>query len=210
MNVKMTIYVRLIAITVFGIVFPVIVLFQAHGGIQSLNKDVAYTTNIVDLSSHVATATKERWKANDYALFSLLYVEHANQKTMINKQVMKTAIVNIGFAVMSIGLMLIVLGIERGGADSTVTVRDISFNIKTGSSGVAIFIVGAIMATLGGVLKNDYQTSQIPDYEHVPERPLSPALLQSREAYSKCSTYGESFETCFAQAFFQINSEALK
>lgn len=129
---------------------------------------------------------------------------------MINKQVMKTSIINIGFAVMSIGLMLLVLGIESGGAEASAAVNELEFNLKTGSTGVAIFVVGAIMATLGGVLKNDYQTSQIPNYEHVSLPNIDLHLLRSRAAYKECTKFGTEFESCFAQAFFQINSEALK
>jgi hypothetical protein len=96
--------------------------------------------------------------------FSLLYSESANQKTMINKQVMKVSIMQIGFAVMSIGTMFIVLGINDGGARGSAHFSGLKVDIRKASTGVLIFLVGAAMATAGGVLKNEYSTVTIPKY----------------------------------------------
>jgi len=202
---------RGLGILIFGIVFPVIILFQSYMGISSLRDDVSYKTTMDDLVVNLSGAKNHLASANDYALYSLLYVEHANQKTMINKQVMKTTIVNIGFAVISVGMMLIILGIKEegvSGAEAKVQAHGINFDFKTGSTGVAMFCVGAIMATIGGVLKNDYQTSEIPKYESV--APVDPSYDKSINAYQACSSQGESFETCFTQIFFQINKDRLK
>jgi len=38
---------------------------------------------------------------------------------MVNKQIMKVSIIQIGFAVISIGMMLIILGINGGGAETS-------------------------------------------------------------------------------------------
>lgn len=131
---------------------------------------------------------------------------------MINKQVMKTSIIHIGFAVISVGMMLIILGInegERSGAEAQMDVQGLKFDFKTGSTGAAMFLVGAIMATVGGVLKNDYQTSEIPIYsrmistEHL-------AYEKSLKAYRACAQTDGELETCFAQIFFQINREFLE
>ncbi|MFA0209455.1 hypothetical protein [Vibrio cyclitrophicus] len=200
--------IRNAAIVAFGIVFPVIILFQAYIGINSLKENVQYNTTVKDLIEIMSDARQYMESANDYALFSLLYVEHANQKTMINKQVMKSAIVNIGFAVISVGLMLIILGIKDGGVETSGAFQGISFDFKTGSSGVAIFIAGAIMSTLGGVLKNEYKTSEIPDYETVIATTI-PLYEESIKAYSACLSQGEEFEPCFTQIFFQINQDKI-
>lgn len=205
--------VRNLAIIIFGVIFPVVILFQAYTGINSLRDDVAYKTTISDLVSNLSTSKEHLISANDYALYSLLYVEHANQKTMINKQVMKSTVIHIGFAVVSVGMMLIILGIKEegeSGAKAAIEANGIKFDFKTGSTGVAMFCVGAIMATIGGVLKNDYQTSEIPNYETVAHPASSTEYNKSIEAYKACSTKGENFETCFSQVFFQINIERLK
>lgn len=209
---------KLAASVVFGVVFPILILFQAYTGFASLNDDVGYKTTTSDLVVNLGEAKANIESANDYALFSLLYVEHANQKTMINKQVMKTSVMHIGFAVISIGMMLIIFGIQgggEGGAQGTFSVQDITFDFKTGSTGVAVFCVGALMATLGGVLKNEYTTSTIPSFETVRVSTSASAGLpvtyqQSLDAFKKCASFKENSETCFMQAFLLINKEALK
>ena len=205
--------VRGVAIVIFGVIFPVIILFQSYLSINSLRDDVAYKTTMAELVSNLSDAKKYLLSANDYALYSLLYVEHANKKTMINKQVMKSTVVYIGFAVISVGMMLIILGIkEEGetGAEAHAEAGGIKFDFKTGSTGVAMFCVGAVMATIGGVLKNDYQTSEIPKYESMAISGSRIAYQKSIAAYRSCSKQGKNFEPCFSQIFFQINQESLK
>lgn len=198
---------RLVAVFLFGIVFPCVVLIQAYSSVCSLREDIKYTTKLDDLPKYVNNAHSTSWSTNDYLLFSLLYVEHANQKTMINKQVMKTSIVLIGFGVISVGMMLILLGIEVGGLNGVFGIGDIKFNVVTGSTGVGVFVLGAIVATLGGVLKNDYQTSSIPPFGSTPNlRNYNDSL----SAYKSCNKQPDSVEQCFSQIFFQINKDELK
>ncbi|WP_273426062.1 hypothetical protein [Marinobacter sp.] len=204
-------FVRLFGVLVFGVVLPGIILYQAHVSISSLKGDVSYATTLEELSDEVDSAKSENWNVNHIALYSLLYVEHANQKTMQNKQAMKASIVNIGFAVISIGMMLIVIGIE---SDKDIKVKgavyDFKFDIRTGSAGVAVFLVGAVMATLGGLLKNSYQTSEIPSYTHVVKSDYSSKHEKSVSAYKACRNKSSDFELCFAQVFFQINKSDLQ
>lgn len=61
-------------------------------------------------------------------------------------------------------MMFIILGINDGRVEGVTDINGLKFDFKTGPSGVAIFIVGAIMATDGEVLKNDYNTVPIPGY----------------------------------------------
>ena len=209
---------KLAASIVFGVMFPVLILFQAYTGFGTLKDDVSYKTTTTDLITNLSAAKANIESANDYALFSLLYVEHANQKTMINKQIMKTSVMHIGFAVISIGIMLIIFGIQgggEGGAEGKFGIQDITFDFKTGSTGVAVFCVGALMATVGGVLKNEYTASTIPSFETVRVSKSSVANLpdtyqKNLDAFRKCASFGENAETCFMQAFLQINEDALK
>ena len=203
--------IKAFGVIAFGLVFPVIVLFQAHASISALGNDVSYATTLGQLSNQVSAAKSEAWDVNQIALYSLLYVEHANQKTMINKQLMKTSIVNIGFAVISIGMMLIVLGIEKdNNVQASGKMQGLNFDVKTGSTGVAIFLVGAVMATLGGVLKNNYKTSEIPTYTVLSKGDYSESYEKSVAAYKTCRDQKTDFELCFTQIFFQINSSVLK
>ena len=132
--------VRQVAVLLFGLVFPVFILTQAYIGLASLGKDVGYTNTHEDLIHTLSTAKKSLANGNDYALFSLLYTEHANQKTMVNKQIMKVAIMQIGFAVTSIGMMLIILGFNNGGATGAAEVSGMKFDFKSGSTGVVGWI----------------------------------------------------------------------
>ena len=198
---------RQASIVLFGVVFPVYVLFQAYQGISSLKDDVGYTTSVSDLVEEFSILAEKINSANDYALFSLMYVEHANQKTMINKQVMKAAIVHTGFAVISIGMMLIILGINDGGIEGAAGSNSFKFDFRTGSTGVGVFVIGALMATAGGVLKNDYSTSKIPMYG---ETGRNVNYVRSINAYKSCyAKSAENPEECFAKLFRQINKGQL-
>jgi len=201
---------RSASVIVFGVVFPLLMLFQAYAGISALRTDVAYSEDLDGLVQNFEKVQPLTQSANDYALYSLLYVEHANQKTMINKQVMKSIIVLVGFAVISVGLMFVLLGIEievGGQTEASVAFSDLSFNMKTGSAGVAVFIVGAVMATLGGVLRNEYQTSEIPRYVSGAD---GLAHEKSLAAYKACASQDENMGECFVQFYYQINEERLK
>lgn len=153
------------SIFLLGVVMPIAMLFQAYTSISKLDA-VSYKQSQNDLL-HLHGEAKQNLKTvNDYYMFSLLLAEHANQKTMINKQIMKTSVMQIGFAVISIGIMFIVLGINDGGAEALVSADSLSFNFKTGSTGAIIFVVGALMAMAGGIIKNEYNTVPIPDYAY--------------------------------------------
>jgi hypothetical protein len=195
--------IKSISIIVFGIIVPMFVLFQAYSGISTLTNNVIYDDKIEDVVANYKEINEIPMDGNDFSLFSLVYTEHANQKMMVNKQVMKVSIIQIGFAVISIGMMLIVLGINDGGADSSAGFGGVSFDIKTGSSGVFVFVVGAIMATAGGVLKNDYNTVPIPAYYYQTETIEHTKTLT---AYRECMKLGPVvFDLCFKTAFEEIN-----
>lgn len=212
------------AIIIFGIVFPFIILLQAYTQIISLKTGVEYTTKANDLIPYMNGIKKQVINANDYALFSLIYVEHANQKVMINKQVMKTTTILLGFAVMSVGMMMIILGIKdtqsnystlkaensSGVTASMETPGGIKFDFRTGSAGVAMFCIGAIMATAGGVLPNEYKTSEIPTYESMTSKKDNEEHDNSIKAYKTCSKQKHEQERCFYKEFFLINKKSLK
>jgi hypothetical protein len=104
--------------------------------------------------------------------------------------------------------MFIVLGINDGGAQVTGGTDEIKFDFKTGSTGVLVFVVGALMATVGGVLKNDYSTVPIPTfyYNNAPSE-----YSKSIDAYNECKEKGkEIFQSCFIGIFEDINKGLLK
>ncbi|GLS96525.1 hypothetical protein GCM10007918_38170 [Piscinibacter gummiphilus] len=104
--------------------------------------------------------------AHDYAMAALIFVETSNRAVMVSKQQMKLAVMHIGFAVISIGLMLIALGIDAGGIDVTGQSPDSKYSVslKVASTGVLVFVIGAGMATIGGIMKTEYQTLSTPSF----------------------------------------------
>lgn len=199
---------RQAAVLLFGVVVPLFILAQAYIGLASLGKDVGYTNAHEDLTHTLSTAKQSLANGNDYALFSLLYTENANQKTMVNKQIMKVSIMQIGFAVMSVGMMLIILGFNDGGASGVAEVSGMKFDFKSGSTGVVVFLAGALMATAGGVLKNEYNTVPIPEYVYVES---NQEYTKSINAFIECKKLGdEKFKDCFIGFFQKINQGALK
>ena len=127
---------------------------------------------------------------------------------MINKQIMKVTIMQIGFAVISVGMMFIVLGINDGGASGGAEVSGFKFDFKSGSTGVVVFVVGALMATAGGVLKNDYNTVPIPEFVYLSTHP---EYTKSINAYIECKKFSEDkFRDCFIGVFQNINQGVLK
>lgn len=186
-------------IVALGVVIPIFLLMQAYAGLSSLATDVGYVRKSENVSELFLSAKKSINNVNDYALLSLLYAEHANQKTMLNKQVMKVSIMQIGFAVLSVGMMFIVLGIKEGGAEGGIGIGEIKFDFKTGSTGLVVFVIGALMATAGGVLKNDYDTVPIPGYAY---DEVKPEYWNVIIAFRRCKreSKAEKFESCLKTA----------
>ena len=159
--------IRLLAILLFGAIFPSVVLYSAFSDISELTDRVDYKgdlKNAVHAYDSVTNGKDKLVETNQYILLSLFITENANQNAMVNKQVMKTAVMQIGFALISIGMLFIMLGFNDGGIDGAGSVGEFSFDFKIGSSGLAAFTIGAVMVTLGGVLKNEYNTVPIPNY----------------------------------------------
>ena len=196
----------IVIIICLGLIFPVYSMWQASLGINNLTKDIHYNTTLDDLTKKFIKIKKNMSNGNDYAFFSLLYTEHTNQKTMINKQITKSTIVQTGFAAISIGIMLILLGINDGGLDATTDTNSFKFNIKTGSSGIAIFTLGSIMI-LAGSLKNEYKTVPIPEYIF---EATATKYYKSIASYKDCKSRSKNYKSCFVAQFEKINYEELK
>lgn len=203
MSIKL--YARQLSILLLGIIVPLIALSLAFQNISTLSTSISFTSDpksTVELLKEAKEIIKE---GNDYYLFSLIYTEHANQNTMVNKQTMKVSIMQIGFAVISIGMMFIVLGIDAGGAEGTSDIAGVKINFKTASTGVVVFVAGTTMATLGGVLKNDYGTVPIPKYHF----PNDTAALEKLKGYLEDCRLQKDVKTeeCFLAMFKQIQTD---
>ncbi|KPH93086.1 hypothetical protein AMS58_19360 [Pseudoalteromonas porphyrae] len=165
MNQKNFLKVRILAVVLFGAIFPSIVIYGAFSDISKLTSIIDYKGDLKNVvSAYSSILDKKPEGSNEYILLSLLITENANQNAMVNKQVMKAAVMQIGFALISIGLLFIVLGLNEGGMDGSGEIGDFKFDFKTASSGLSAIVIGSIVATMGGVLKNEYRTVPVPNY----------------------------------------------
>lgn len=113
---------------------------------------------------------------------------------------------NAGFAVVSVGLMLIVLGVDVGGFEGRAEALDLKFDFKTGSTGVAVFVIGALMISWGGALKNKYEGSTIPKFADTDNQ----LHWYSLKAFESCrKKKPEAPEKCFYRLYGKINKGVL-
>ncbi len=194
-------------ICLFGIILPLISILLVFIGNALLLIDLRYDVTLNDLTTNAAKFKEENPNGNDYALFSLLYIEHANQKIMVNKQTIKLSVILIGVAVISIGIMMIILNINVGGMEGHVKVNGFKFGFNTATTGVAFFIVGVLMIIIPGLIKHEYQTASVPTYRYTE---IQTQFSQSLKAYSECKEKGDEFPYCFTNKFEQINYKELK
>jgi hypothetical protein len=107
-------YLQICAGLILGVIIPLFLLINVITSVSSLDKEISFKGGFKQVSEHFVNIKNELKTENDYALISLLAAENANQKTMINKQVMKVAVIQIGFSVISISLLFVVLDFNEG------------------------------------------------------------------------------------------------
>lgn len=195
---------RRIAVLLLGVIVPAIILFQSMMGLAALSTSIneADKEDVVSLTSKLKSINPN---GNDYSFVSLINSERSNKKVMVSKQIMKVSVMQIGFAVISLGMMLIVLGINDGGIEASADHQRLRFDFKTGSSGIVIFLVGASMAAAGGILKNDYTTVQLPNYLYISSSQELPANDKNiLHNYQECKLrYATRLEECFTR-FYEL------
>ena len=159
-------------ITVFGLIVPIVLCIQAHASMSAMEAD-AGRFDFTRLSD-VLPATKaiQSPSSLDYTFAALLLMESSSRHIMLSKQRMKMSVMQIGFAVISIGIMFIFLGIDAGGIDASGTLSQgadkaatsAGFSLKVASTGLVAFLIGASMVAAGGLLKNEYIAPEVPVY----------------------------------------------
>jgi len=194
------------SIAIFGVVVPVVLLIQAYVGLSALGDQVG---SVVPTESAAQTFEEARvglHDANDYALYSVISAERTNLAVVINKQVMKISVMQIGFAVISLGIMFVILGINDGGAEGGVEATGFKIDFKTSSTGAVVFVIGAAMAAAGGIMKNEYNTVPIPGYIDRGDGAAQQAHVKTIATYKECAkletaTAQECFYKLFTQEF---------
>lgn len=149
---------RMLAIGIFGVAAPLVLLGLAAFLMWSIGPEVR-----AGLDPRAGVTAYEQLRPvlggpEDYTLAAYLYAEAANKQVMLTKQVMKVVVIHIGFAVASVGIMLVMLGFGRDEA-STVSGETAAgkVNVRLASFGALVFVAGALLAGVAGIMPNSYQ-----------------------------------------------------
>jgi hypothetical protein len=153
-----------LAMLLFGVIVPVVIAINSSAEISSARQSIEQASK----QSYIMEVFREHPDklkyGNDYALVALADSERANLAIMVNKQVMKLLVIYMGFAVMSFAMMFIVLGFTEGPVTVAGTTPALNLNMSFGSIGAAVFVLGAVMAAGGGLLRSDYKTVGLPGF----------------------------------------------
>jgi hypothetical protein len=156
---------RGVAILVFACIVPAGLLFQAHKSTSGMIEVLSSQSRMSAMLQALPPSVQALKSPADYALYTTVFVEMSNQSVMLNKQYLKTATIQIGFAICSIGLLMLLLGFSASGVSASVgNSGSPVYNLKIASGGVAIFVLGAGIAAAAGILKNEYTTVSMPNY----------------------------------------------
>lgn len=166
----------------FGLLMPVVFLFQAYAGMAALGKminDSAGYPLIAQLQRLQPSLRSE----NDYRIAGQVLAESANQRAMINKQAMKVSAMYVGMATISLGIMLVMLGFKSD-EELTINGHGVTVDFRKVSTGAAVFVIGACLTALAAVLPNAYATVSLPAYTYAAA--ASPASLPETSDEAAC------------------------
>lgn len=161
-------FARGLAFLIFGLALPVAIALSAEHRFDAALALVSNASSRSYIVEAMNAPDKKLLSANDYALIALADSERANLSVMVNKQVMKIIVIYMGFAVMSFAMMFIVLGFTDSPVAATGEGAGFKLDVNFGSIGAAVFVVGAAMAAGGGLLRNEYHTVGLPQFQGGP------------------------------------------
>lgn len=162
--------IKIVSTIVFGLLVPLSLLIQAYVAMTYLG-DVIQESSGYPLIKQMQGLQPQLRTPDDYRLVSQVLAESANQRTMINKQAMKISAMNVGFATISLGIMLILLGV-KGEEQMSATVLSATIDFRKVSTGALIFSVGAAITSAAALLPNQYSTVGMPAFSGSPVVPV--------------------------------------
>lgn len=169
----------------FGALVPVALIALAALGLWHLERDFSPATdNFIQTLTDVQKVVSESKDVNSYALASFMIAEHSNASVVHDKQKMKIVVMSLGFAVLSIGMMFILLGVSDGGVDVKAESAGTKIDLKTASTGLVAFLIGAGMSYGAGIIPNEYSTAGVPSYAGI----IAPSDPSLREYLGKVVT----------------------
>lgn len=145
-----------LAAVIFGFALPVAILYQAYSAMEQLGETLRSADGF-PLLDKFPKLQPHLTRPEDYMLASQIVAESASQRTMINKQVMKASAMHVGFATMSLGLMLVLLGFKEY-QQAQVTAGGITVDLRRVTSGALVFLAGSAMTAAAALTPNEYRT----------------------------------------------------
>lgn len=164
---KHTLIVIRLAVTIgFGVILPAFLLAQAYQSLAVINSTFPRHSDLSEAVQNMPERVRELETTNDYVLMSALFFENANQRSLASKQRMRIAVMHIGFAVLSLGLLLILVGIDVGGiaVQGEHPASGVGMSLKIASTGVVVFLIGGLLAGAGGLIHSKYSTASVPSF----------------------------------------------
>jgi hypothetical protein len=201
---------RLAAFLLLGLLLPGLLLFQAHQAMGRMSDVAGDGNDLVTVLKSLPPQVQRLQTQNDYALLSIAMVEASNQRTMLTKQRMKMSVMHIGFAVISLGLMMLVMGLEAGGIDVAAgSTHAPSFDLKTTSTAVTAIVLGAVMSGAGALVPNPYTTVSVPSYAPVSNTSQDDRLVKLRNMATQCAAEAPKAQlaACFQNSIVTTLSE---
>lgn len=155
--------VTTLASVALGLVVPLALLLHAYQAVQGM--DTRHPQRADEIFRQLPSQVQKFASANDYAFATTVYLESSNEYVMESKLRTKQVVVTIGFAVMSLGLALLLLGIDGGGFEGEVAgTGPATIKLKAVSSGITVFLLGAALSGGGAFISNAYGTVGGPSY----------------------------------------------
>ncbi len=195
---------RIFAVLLFGLVLPSLLLFEANSAMGRMSELQEDKNDIGSVVASLPTSVSQLHTNNDYAILTVAILEASNQRTMLVKQRMKMSVMHIGFAVISLGMMMILLGIEAGGVEASAGIPSgATLDIKTASAGVAAVLLGAILAAAGALVPNSYSTVSVPAYAATKQGSAADVRLEALHRLSETcrrDASGPSLAPCLYNA----------
>jgi hypothetical protein len=202
---------RNLAAVLFGVLIPVVILGEAFFGLAAMQSTVLTQLKTPPGGLTMPAGRIANPSGNDYALFAMTFAESSNRMVIVNKQVLKTSVMEVGLAVVSLGLMVIVLGFETGGGAASGEVGGMKLNLQTASTGVVVFVAGAVMASAGGLMSNEYSTVGTPMFAQVGASGDQSTVETELGYYKECKqSAGRKYKDCFTDQFETLHPEAVK
>lgn len=208
--------IQMISAFALGIIIPIIVISIALTSMNDVMDSLDSRMSVSEIGEQISGLQGKMNHSNDYALYTVMFLERTNESVVISKQLIRSMVVLIGLTVICIGLAFAVLGVKEGGVDLNGSVQGFAFDVKASTPGLAAIAVGAIMVTIGGVWPGKYTTNQSPSFSPMHQISLPVVAEQPRVGIEvikeRCSRLvaahpeGRSVQSCIAKYSEEIGN----